>query len=41
MPYIVVQDPWGRCWSISSRRKKTLIAWFGEILPIANRALGR
>jgi hypothetical protein len=40
MPYIDLQDPWGSCFRISTRRETTLKAWFDEILPIVNRSMG-
>lgn len=37
----MLQEPWGYCWHLSTRRvETTLLAWFDEWLPIANRHLG-
>lgn len=41
MPHILLQDPWGMGYQITTRRTETtLLAWFDEILPIVNHSLG-
>lgn len=40
MPYIMLQDPWGLTYHLTSNSVDVMIPWFDEVLPRVNQVDG-